>query len=914
MNLAFSHQEHLKKQLNSNAVAIDDEFEWREVFLSNHDTRLLGHQSFPALLLDPSERLPLQETGDCWNCGFGVLAATACILRDVVGYDEISAFDDKFCGSKLKVSYSEQRGEWISLFPMRMLKKVPISDVLPWGDYLTTLRVECFVVYDRLAELQHVILPRRSDPSYQTPKAYTAFKEGLLWPNLNEESNNNSVASTLLTLASLDVSKAKEGTPPLVSQSPARQEPENVHRVIAEAEMETLIEVDIAIPKVQEDDSKLPAILNPDNLPAIPRIEGKKTPDFVPKAGSATAVLAAVKGGRGSVRTRRGASNDKKEARDKSWNTIDKNVTSKKAKADSHTTAKKRGAASSLTKKENVNDVKGDSKKKSKRPKLPKAPSPLTEAIFGVDLEDELRRMEIRSVPKVFNLNSVELGIFSAKYRTQSMEENEEEKTVEGVTEGKESVEATASVPAKEAILDVDEMEKFVAAGFAAWEYDTEDRYNQRLEEYANTRRQQPNKTLKMFYLRFIQALKKERRQARARFEREYKFSKPAWVKGIRYNQDKDQFTARIVFYVWSDEEQSYSEEMEYMPIEEQWFADNEFDEEMVKHIINLENDDGYVSVPMDLKPVRINKHAVCRVKYVPSVVREYIDISKIEHVETEIILKERTRSKAKKNETAATDLEEDDKKSDEEREEIAIPTRKIPTNAHWIGKLANGETTAVTEEFVTNNFGEAYTLEMKLNIRGYVDVPVGDFKVSHLHEHPHLRIIGAPTVAYVQSEGMDLCVPKALASVLHWLGFCDEATKINDYGEQTMSGGTLNAMDKIRHYAAESVLPKWIQVSKMQAGLQWEKLLERDILLAVLTASDGNQNHAVAIHGGYIYDANEVVAIPLCQESLNYCTSTSEKKSTFKEFRRGIFLSYNGSKKGRITRMTLPSKRSNIA
>jgi hypothetical protein len=43
-----------------------------------------------------------------------------------------------------------------------------------------------------------------------------------------------------------------------------------------------------------------------------------------------------------------------------------------------------------------------------------------------------------------------------------------------------------------------------------------------------------------------------------------------------------------------------------------------------------------------------------------------------------------------------------------------------------------------------------------------------------------------------------------------------------------------------------------------------------------VLHASDGSCCHALTIHGGFIYDANETIALPLCNEALNYCTPTS--------------------------------------
>ena len=53
------------------------------------------------------------------------------------------------------------------------------------------------------------------------------------------------------------------------------------------------------------------------------------------------------------------------------------------------------------------------------------------------------------------------------------------------------------------------------------------------------------------------------------------------------------------------------------------------------------------------------------------------------------------------------------------------------------------------------------------------MDIPVGNFKVSHLHEHQNLLIPAeAPRVHYYQSEGEDLCVLKSLASALNTIGF----------------------------------------------------------------------------------------------------------------------------------------------
>ena len=67
-----------------------------------------------------------------------------------------------------------------------------------------------------------------------------------------------------------------------------------------------------------------------------------------------------------------------------------------------------------------------------------------------------------------------------------------------------------------------------------------------------------------------------------------------------------------------------------------------------------------------------------------------------------------------------------------------------------------------------------------------------------------------------------------------------------------------------------------------------WQLLQEQmkdTMVLAVLNKSNGNGSHAVTIHYGSVYDANEVVAIPLCKEALDYCCSTSTVKNEFVSF-----------------------------
>ena len=175
--------------------------------------------------------------------------------------------------------------------------------------------------------------------------------------------------------------------------------------------------------------------------------------------------------------------------------------------------------------------------------------------------------------------------------------------------------------------------------------------------------------------------------------------------------------------------------------------------------------------------------------------------------------------------------------------------------------------------------------------------------------EHPKLLVTGAPPVQFVQSEGEDLCVSKSLASVLHALGFVKVAESINYYGEGQLRGGTVYALRKEGQYA-ETQLPHWItrKVLKRPQMFDWHLLqgekMKDTILLGVLNESDGNGSHAVTIHGGYVFDANEVVAIPLCKETLDYCCSTV--KNGFVSFRKATLFCYDGPDVNRKSQMTL--------
>jgi hypothetical protein len=50
--------------------------------------------------------------------------------------------------------------------------------------FLSNLKAEMYVIFDRLANLEHVAIPKRVDPQAGVNAEYLKVKEGLQWPPL----------------------------------------------------------------------------------------------------------------------------------------------------------------------------------------------------------------------------------------------------------------------------------------------------------------------------------------------------------------------------------------------------------------------------------------------------------------------------------------------------------------------------------------------------------------------------------------------------------------------------------------------------------------------------------------------------------------------------------------------------------
>ena len=148
---------------------------------------------------------------------------------------------------------------------------------------------------------------------------------------------------------------------------------------------------------------------------------------------------------------------------------------------------------------------------------------------------------------------------------------------------------------------------------------------------------------------------------------------------------------------------------------------------------------------------------------------------------------------------------------------------------------MDNNQKTLKEEDFVTMAFGEAFVKKLKLSgdLCGFVDVPVGDFKPSHLNEHPDLKRVGAPRVNFNQTDGKDLCVSKLLASALLANGFEEEAAGIDSLGEEILKGAVVDALENVVKHA-QAVLLRWILIRRLPQQFNWKEEPDARHLLLV--------------------------------------------------------------------------------
>jgi hypothetical protein len=207
-NLAYSFAEHCK--LPSFA---DVPMKMHDVYHSCSGEYLRGSQYFPAMILSARPWLPMQL--DTYNCGMGIIAAVATILRDVIGRN--NQHHERYCNyfARYKLFIFEEEGEgaddkpeFFIDFP-NTLHNNNLTGPLKKNNYLAELREEFFVFFDRLAKLYCTTNEERSSARpaellSSDVAGYERTQALLKWPNNDnkrrDKAEKDSAASSLLKL------------------------------------------------------------------------------------------------------------------------------------------------------------------------------------------------------------------------------------------------------------------------------------------------------------------------------------------------------------------------------------------------------------------------------------------------------------------------------------------------------------------------------------------------------------------------------------------------------------------------------------------------------------------------------------------------------------------------------------------
>jgi hypothetical protein len=771
-----------------------------------------------------------------------LIATTGIFLRDFFGDDvKIQRFKSAFSLITRTNAAEEMLIEDKTFVSDQTFSSTDKSFFLPYimfqpveeqtlPNYLDELKRDLYRFFDRIAELDYFILPKRLDSKAVLLPEYEACRQQLRWPN------------KLLEL------KTAPKTAPKQSNS------EDIRRAEAAVSLTSLIGAAMGEKENGNNDDKddLPALIETEQM-GIELQEDNATHTFNEDVEFTNQTLTSTKRKRNRKRPMTRRLLQKKLQRSQSTDGSD--------------------SEESLTLKE--------IRKIRKLNKVPKKPPGEDETPKQKKEESILKRSKDDLLEKCMKMHLLQDG--------------------------------QVPCPADNEVLDRRSQRKldtFIDNSFKEWDWHTKEEHINWVRSQNKLTKEATSESTKQKIKLLIQHAVKERRQVIKYFENQFKFYNTANIKGLAYNATLNKYYARVQAYPEPTEDSSddeineengeYFKDIE-LPVE---WVETQYKEEFINEVKQRAKDEqGYFTTPNNVEITYLHA-TITKVKYVREHTKEVTDVAAMVKMARE------EKKKQKKVSKMVQDLSIQIHQKGQQR--LETPKKTVVIKAHWLGKTADSDSNKIPleEKWVRDTFGDEFANALMASTKAFMEVPVGDYKKSHLVNHSNLIVPGAPKIKFQQEEGMDVCVPNALASVLFVLGFYEQATQIYEFGLANMINGPVaGALDKVGQLA-QKILPRWIQVSKSSinspnAILKFDNLDQRTILLAVLAASDGHRSHAVAIHGGFVYDANEEIALPLCQEALDYCTSTETRKSRFLHFHRALLFEYKGTKKSRITMMT---------
>jgi hypothetical protein len=208
LNLAYTFSEHCKLPLFA-----DVPMKMHDVYHSCLGEYLRGSQYFPAMRQSARPWLSMQL--NTYNCGVGIIAAVATILRDVIGRN--NQHHERYCNSfaRCQLFIFREEGEGADDKPeffiefLNTLHNNSLTGPSKENNYLAELHKEFFVFFDRLAKLYCTTNEEWSSAGTaellsSNVAGYERTQPLLKWPNNDykqrDKAEKDSAASSLLKL------------------------------------------------------------------------------------------------------------------------------------------------------------------------------------------------------------------------------------------------------------------------------------------------------------------------------------------------------------------------------------------------------------------------------------------------------------------------------------------------------------------------------------------------------------------------------------------------------------------------------------------------------------------------------------------------------------------------------------------
>lgn len=206
----------------------------------------------------------------------------------------------------------------------------------------------------------------------------------------------------------------------------------------------------------------------------------------------------------------------------------------------------------------------------------------------------------------------------------------------------------------------------------------------------------------------------------------------------------------------------------------------------------------------------------------------------------------------------------------------------QIDNKTYGYKGLVQGNPTVLDlpELWVFNTFDQSYIDQLHNEANSgakWIQIPPGAPNENEID--PEILLDNAPTVRYRQGSKA-YCLFYAVASCMDFIGFKHLGSKLVSAARTQSSSGDFKkivkkiVLENVRFFQAKEY--KESQYDPFECQSEYPSFL-------ILQGEDGAINHAVAMVGCWIFDANLPKALELNPTNLDWCVSTSRVKTKFK-------------------------------